>query len=34
MLDVLYIAIPIAFFVISILYVNGCERLLREAGDE
>jgi hypothetical protein len=33
-IDLIYIAIGIAFFGISIWYVRGCDALLKGAGDE
>jgi hypothetical protein len=34
MLDVVYIAVTLAFFGLMIAYVRGCERLGREATGE
>ena len=34
MLDIVYIAITLAFFGLMLAYVRGCERLGREAGHE
>jgi hypothetical protein len=34
MLDLLFIFIPVVFFLVSIAYVYGCDRLLREASDD
>ena len=34
MLDVFYIALAVAFFVVAIAYVHGCEKLQGGAVDE
>ena len=34
MMDVLYILITIAFFVVSAVFARGCERLRREESDD
>jgi hypothetical protein len=34
MIDLIYIAISIAFFALMIAYVRGCERLGRDASAE
>jgi hypothetical protein len=34
MLDLLYLAVSIAFFVVAIAYVRGCEKLHGGAVDE
>ena len=34
MMDMIFIAIGVAFFAISIWYVHGCDLLLKGASDE
>lgn len=34
MLDLVYIAVTVAFFALMLAYVAGCERLGRDAGEE
>jgi len=34
MLDIVYVAVTLAFFGLMIAYVRGCERLGREAAGE